>query len=83
MVSSHYAHRPLIGSIPIHMGMDLSFYNFCHPGKQFVQGIVAAVRTVPRQLEANVFARVLQLCRQIDEDRKGSISVTGTMTNIP
>ncbi len=34
----------------------LSFNNFCHPGKQFVQGIVATVRTVPWQLEVDILA---------------------------
>ena len=35
------------------------------------------MRTVPRKLEANVLAHVLQFGSQIDRDGKGSISVTG------
>lgn len=63
---------------------SIPFYKIsANQANRFVQGIVAAVRTVPRKLEANVLARILQFGSQIDGDRKGCISVTGAMTNIP
>ena len=53
------------------------------PLKEFVKGIVTAVRAVPCQQEVDILAGVLELEGEVDGHGERGVAVAGTMTDVP
>ena len=57
--------------------------NFFYPFKQFIERIVATVRTIPSKQEISVLAGVLEFRCKVNGNGESCIAVTCSMTDIP
>ena len=59
------------------------FHYFCNPLEELIEGVVAAVRTVPGQKEVDILTCILQFCGEVDGNGEGCVTVACPMTDIP